>query len=133
MPEQQEMRVGDKQRIALVLASKASLGNTILRFRFDSTKIAVRGVSQSEWPGGAQVAPTVMQSIDPAGVVTIAISPQAAAPLKPGANVLLYLEVEAIAPCDSVISFDPFNAHVTSADGRAVNLQMADSPMTVKK
>ena len=133
MPEQQEMRVGDKQRIALVLASKASLGSTILRFRFDSTKIAVRSVSQSDWPGGSETAPTVMQSVDPAGVVTIAISPQAAAPLKPGANVLLYLEVEAIAPGDSVISFDPFNAHVTAADGRAVNLQMADSPMTVKK
>ncbi|HKC64546.1 MAG TPA: hypothetical protein VKB86_12975, partial [Pyrinomonadaceae bacterium] len=133
MPEQQEMHVGDKQRIALVLASKASLGSTILRFRFDSTKIAVRSVSQSDWPGGAQTAPTVMQSIDPAGIVTIAISPQAAAPLKPGANVLLYLEVEAIAPGDSVISFDPFNAHVTAADGRPVNLQMADSAMTVKK
>jgi len=133
MPEQQEMRVGDKQRIALVLASKASLGSTILRFRFDSTKIAVRSVSQSDWPGGSESAPTVMQSIDPAGVVTIAISPQAAAPLKPGANVLLYLEIEAIAPGDSVISFDPFNAHVTAADGRAVNLQTADSSMTVKK
>ena len=133
MPEQQEMRVGDKQRIALVLASKAPLGSTILRFRFDSTKIAVRSVSQSDWPGGAERAPTVMQSIDPKGVITIAISPQAAAPLKPGANVLLYLEVEAIAPGDSVISFDPFNAHVATADGRAVNLQMADSSMTVKK
>lgn len=133
MPEQQEMHVGDKQRIALVLASKASLGNTILRFRFDSTKIAVRSVSQTDWPGGAGKAPTVMQAIDPAGIVTIAISPQAATPLKPGANILLYLEVEAIAPGDSVISFDPFNAHVTAADGRAVNLKMADSPMTVKK
>nr|MDQ3819163.1 hypothetical protein [Acidobacteriota bacterium] len=120
-------------RIALVLASKASLGNTILRFRFDATKLAVRGVSQSEFPGGPERAPTVMQSVDPAGVVTIAISPQAAAPLKPGANVLLYLEVEAVAPGDSVISFDPFNAHVTAADGRAVTLQTNDSSMTVKK
>jgi hypothetical protein len=72
-----------------------------------------------------------MQSIDPAGLITLAISPQAGAPLKSGANVILYLEVEAVAAGECVVSFDP-GAQVVAADGRGVKLQVVEGRVAVK-
>lgn len=131
MAEGREMRVGEKQRIALVLISKEPLGNTLARLRFDPRVVAVRGISQGPWSGAAQSAPMVMQSIDPAGVIALAISPQAGAALKSGANVILYLEVEALAAGESVIIFDGEPQAVTS-DGHFVKLQVTESRVTVK-
>lgn len=132
LPTQQEMKVGEKQRIALVLISKEPLGNTILRLHFDPHFIAVRNVAAGDWPNGAATAPSIMQSIDPAGIVAVAISPQAGTPLKSGANIVLFLDVEAIATGESAISFDQANAHVVTSDGRAVKLQMIESRVAVK-
>ena len=132
MPGQQEMHVGEKQRIALVLVSKEPLGNAILRLRFDPRFIAVRGVAPGNWPDGAATQPSVMQSIDPAGVIAVAISPQAGTSLKTGANVVLFLDIEAVANGESVISFDQANAQIVTSDGRAVKLQMVESRLTVK-
>jgi general secretion pathway protein D len=131
MAEAQEMRVGQKQRIALVLVSKEPLGNTLARLHFDPRVLAVRGVSQGPWPDGAMSAPRLMQTIDPAGLIMLAIQPQAGAPLKAGANVILYLDIEALATGESVISFDE-NTQATTLDGRAVRLQLTESRMTVK-
>ncbi len=131
MAEGQEMRVGQKQRIALVLVSKEKLGNTLARLQFDPRFLAVRGISQGPWPDGAATAPIIMQSIDPAGLIMLAISPQAGAPLKTGANVVLYLEVEALAVGESAITFDE-NARAVTIDGRDVKMQMMESRITVK-
>jgi general secretion pathway protein D len=131
MAEKQEMRVGEKQRIALILISKESLGNTSMRLRFDPRVLAVRGISQGPWPDAAQSAPIVMQSIDPMGLIALAITPQQSAPLKSGASVILYLEVEALAGGDSTISFGPDVQTITS-DGRNVRLQLTESRVTVK-
>ena len=73
-----------------------------------------------------------MQSIDPAGIIAVAVSPQAGTSLKTGSNVVLYLDIEAVANGVSVISFDQANAQVVTADGRAVKLQMMESRVTVK-
>lgn len=131
MAEGQEMRVGQKQRIALVLVSKEKLGNTLARLHFDPRFLAVRGISQGPWPDGAPTAPIIMQSIDPAGLIMLAISPQAGAPLKSGANVVLYLEVEALAVGESAITFDD-NAQSATSDGHGVKMQMMESRITVK-
>lgn len=131
MPTGQEMRVGEKQRIALVVISKETLGNTTARLRFDPHVVAVRGISQGPWAGLAQSAPTIMQSIDPSGLILLAISPQAGAPLKSGASVILFLEVEALAAGETVISFEP-NAQAVTNDGRSVRLQLTESRLTVK-
>jgi general secretion pathway protein D len=132
MPGQPEMKVGEKQRIALVLVSKEPINNAILRLNFDPRYVAVRSVVPGNWADGAATAPSVMQSIDPAGVVGLAISAQAGASLKTGANVVLFLDIEAIAAGESAISFDQANAHVVTSDGRAVKLQMVESRVTVK-
>jgi general secretion pathway protein D len=132
MPGQAEMKVGEKQRIALVLVSKEPLGNAILRLNFDPRYVAVRSVVPGNWPDGAATQPSIMQSIDPAGIIGVAISPQANASLKTGANVVLFLDIEAIATGESVIGFDQANAHVVTSDGRTVKLQMIESRVTVK-
>ena len=132
LPVEQEMKVGEKQRIALVLVSKESLGNTLMRLHFDPQKLAVKSVAQGSWSGEAQTAPTIMQSIDPTGMVAIAISPQAGSPLKSGANIVLYFEVEGVALGESVLSLDPASAQVFTADGRTVKLQTVESRLTVK-
>jgi hypothetical protein len=132
LPVEQEMKVGEKQRIALVLVSKESLGNTIMRLRFDPAKLSIKSVIQGAWSGDAQSAPTIMQSIDPKGTVAIAISPQAGSALKSGANVVLYFEVEGVAQGESVLSLDPVSAQVFTADGRTVKLQTVESRLTVK-
>jgi general secretion pathway protein D len=131
IPAGKEMRVGEKQRIALVIISKEPIGNAIARLHFDPRVLAVRSVSQGPWPEGAQSQPTIMQSIDPAGLLTLAISPQAGAPIKSGASVVLFLEVEALAAGEGVISFDE-NTQASTADGRGLKLKMAESRMTVK-
>jgi general secretion pathway protein D len=133
MTEAQEMRVGERRRVALVLISKEPLGNVIARLRFDPRSLAVRGISQGARTDSTQQGqqPLLMQSIDPAGLVTLAISPQAGAALKSGANVVLYLEVEALAAGESSISFDE-HTQVVAADGRSVKLQMVESRLTVK-
>jgi hypothetical protein len=103
-----------------------------MRLHFDPKVVAVRSVSPGVWLDGAQTQPSIMQAIDPAGIVAIAISPQSGAPLKTGANVVLFLDIEALATGESVINFDPTNLNVVTADGRAVKLQMAESRLTVK-
>ena len=132
LPGQPEMHVGEKQRIALVLVSKEPLGNAILRLNFDPRYVAVRNVSPGNWPDGAATQPSVMQSIDPAGIIALAVSPQAGTALKTGANVVLFLDIEAVAAGESIITFDQANAHVVTSDGRAVKLQMVESRVTVK-
>lgn len=127
----QEMRVGQKQRIALVIISKQPLGNTLARLHFDSRILAVRGISQGPWPDGASSAPRLMQSIDPSGLIMLVISPQAGAPLKSGANVVLYLDIEALAVGESAITFDE-NTQATALDGQGVKMQLTESRVTVK-
>lgn len=132
VPVAPEMRVGGKQRVALTLVSNEPLGNAIMRLRFDPRSVIVRSVSPGAWEGNAQAAPTIMQSIDPAGVVAVAVSPQAGSPMKAGANVVLYLEVEAVAAGESVLTLDPASVQVFTADGRAVKLQAVESRLVVK-
>ncbi|HEY0378233.1 MAG TPA: secretin N-terminal domain-containing protein [Pyrinomonadaceae bacterium] len=129
--EKQEMRVGEKQRVALVVVTKEALGATTARLRFDPKVLAVRGISQSAWPDGAASAPAVMQSIDPAGTIMLIVQPQSGSPLKSGESVILFLEVEALASGDSVISFGP-DAHIIAPSGHGVSLQLTESRLTVK-
>ena len=131
MAERQEMRVGEKQRVALVLVSKEPLGAVTARLRFDPRLLAVRGVSQGDWPDGASSAPILMQSIDPDGMITLVIQPRSGAPLKSGVSVILFLEVEALAAGEGVIRFGP-DAYIVAPNGRGVSLQLTESRLTVK-
>ena len=131
MAERQEMSVGEKQRVALVLVSKESLGAATARLRFDPKIMAVRGVSQGVWPDGPGTTPAVTQSIDPTGMVTLVVTSRPGAPLKTGESVILFLDVEALAAGEGVIRFGP-DAHIVALDGRGVSLQLTETRLMVK-
>jgi general secretion pathway protein D len=129
MTAQQEMRVGEKQRIALTLISSAALNSASVRLRFDSRFVAVRGISQGNTPTAG--APVVMQSIDPSGVVTISVVPPAGVTLKTGASVLVFLDIEALAAGETAISFEKDNVQLSSA-GTRLTPQLFESRIVVK-
>ncbi|HYY57156.1 MAG TPA: secretin N-terminal domain-containing protein, partial [Pyrinomonadaceae bacterium] len=76
MSERQEMRVGEKQRLALLLMTNAPLGTALLALRFDPRTIALRGVTKGLTSVQGAV-PSVMQSVDPNGMLLISVSPTA--------------------------------------------------------
>jgi general secretion pathway protein D len=135
MPQQQEMRAGEKRRIALMLTTTEPLGPAAVKLQFDSRFIAIRGISQGDGltVGGASASPTIMQSIDPNGLVMLMVTPPAGAPLKAGASVMIYLDIEAIAAGDGAIGFDKDNTHLVAADGRGVVLQLVQGRIVVLK
>jgi hypothetical protein len=122
------MRVGEKQRLAMVLISNAQLNSAMVRLRFDPRFIAVRGITQGD---SSQSAPVIMQAIDPSGMVTISVMSPAGATFKTGANVLVFLDIEAIATGESTLLFEKDNVHLSAAASQAT-LQLFDSKIVVK-
>ncbi len=134
IPEQQEMRVGDKRRLMLMLKTDAPLGLAVVTFRFDPHSIAVRNVlPASLTTSSGTAAPTLAQSIDAAnGVLLVSITPPAGTSSLTSAGVLLTLDIEAIGAGESAVTFDTNNTHIVATDGRDVLLQLARSRITVK-
>lgn len=50
-----------------------------------------------------------------------------------GSGSLVFIEVEAIGPGDSGITFDKANMHLVAADGRAVVLELAQGRTIIKQ
>ena len=73
----------------------------------------------------------VTQSIDPTGLIALAVSPQTGAPLKSGESIILYLEIEALATGETVIGFEP-TGEATNARGYGVTMQMTETRLIVK-
>src|ERR1051325_9782332 len=132
MSERQEMRAGEKQRLALLLTTNAPLGTALLAVRFDPRTIAVRGVSRG-LANAQGVLPSVMQSVDPNGLVLISVSPLPDTPLAAGSHVLLYLDIEALAGGESRITFDQGNMYINASDGRRVQLSVVPGRLMVKQ
>jgi hypothetical protein len=128
MPTQAEMRVGEKQRLALTLIASTPLNSAMVRLRFDPRFIAVRGISQGD---SAKSAPTVMQSIDPSGIVTISLMPPVGVNFKTGASVLVFLDIEAVAPGESAFSFEKDSVSL-SFTGTQLAPQLFESKIVVK-
>jgi general secretion pathway protein D len=133
VPEQQEMRVGDKRRLALVLKTDAPLGIAVLTLRFDPKSIAIRGVSVGNLFAGMQNgAPTLTQSVTPSGMLLISVTPPAGTQMT-GAGVLLFIDIEAVSAGESAIGFDKENIHLIATDGRSVMMQFVQSSVRVKQ
>lgn len=134
IPERQEMRVGDKRRLMLMLKTDAPLGLAVVTFRFDPHSIAVRNVLPvSLTTSSGTAAPTLAQSIDAAnGVLLVSLTPPAGTSSLTSAGVLLTLDIEAIGAGESAVTFDTNNTHIVATDGRDVLLQLARSRITVK-
>ncbi len=133
IPERNEMRVGEKRRLALVLKTDAPLGLAVVTLRFDPRTVAVRNVATGNLFAGQQTAqPNITQSINPNGMLLVSIAPPTGAPMT-GAGVLIFIDIEALATGDSVISFDKDNMHLIAADGRTLSLQLVQSEVSVKQ
>ncbi|HEY0006351.1 MAG TPA: secretin N-terminal domain-containing protein [Pyrinomonadaceae bacterium] len=133
-PEKQEMRAGQKQRVALSLGTIEQLGSATFKLRFDSRSIAVRGISQGSLLTGASgTAPTLLQSIDPAGSLFISVQTPAGTPLKTGMNILLFIEIEALASGESEIVFEQETIRLATQDGRNAAIQLVPARLSVKQ
>ena len=133
--ERPQMRVGEKQRIALAIVTPEALGAATFKLRFNPHGIAVRGVSQGTLlsAGVPGTAPTLLQSIDPAGTLFISVQTPASTPLKTGRNILIFVEVEAMAGGLREIVFDQESVRLTAPDGRTVRAQFVPVSITVRQ
>jgi len=131
VPESQEMRVGEKRRLMLVLKTDAPLNLATATLRFDPRVIAVRSVSKGALFGEKTAAPIIMQSLDPQGVLLVSVTPASVAPTFSGEGVMLMIEVEALAPGESAVSFDSDKVKFIAADARNVKTQVVQSKVKV--
>lgn len=131
IPERNEMRVGEKRRLALVLKTDAPLGLAVVTLRFDPRTVAIHNVATGNLFAGQQSAPTITQSVT-GGVLLVSIAPPAGAPMT-GAGVLVFVDIEALATGESAINFDKDNMHLIASDGRNISLQLVQSQVIVRQ
>jgi hypothetical protein len=133
LPEQQDIRVGEKRRLALILKTDAPLGLAVITLRFDPRAVAVRGVSIGNLFAGVQGGPpTLTQSVNAVGVLLVSVAPPPGA-LMTGAGVLIFVDIEATGAGESALSFDKDNMQLIASDGRSVLMQFIPARITVKQ
>jgi general secretion pathway protein D len=128
------LKVGERRHLAIELNSVTPLAMAVLAMRFDPRVVKVRAVSAGTLlPTEQGIAPTIGQSIDPAGQCLISISTlNSKIPIK-GTGVLVWLDVEAIGAGDARFSFDQNMVHVVATDAREVVLDFKPGNAIVKQ
>ncbi len=132
IPERNEMRVGEKRRLALVLKTDAPLGLAVVTLRFDPRTVTIRNVASGNLFAGQQSVPTITQSVNQGGVLLVSIAPPTGTTMS-GAGVLIFVDIEALAAGASAVTFDNNNMHLIAADGRNMTLQLVQSEVIVKQ
>ncbi|MCA1558610.1 MAG: cohesin domain-containing protein, partial [Acidobacteria bacterium] len=135
LPKLQEMRVGERRRIALLLKTDAPLGLIALTFKFDPRQLRISEVSTGNLlaTGEQGVKPMLTQSVDAKGLLLVSVAPPTGAQPLTGAGILVFIDIEAIASGESSFSFDKNNVHLIAVDGRSVLLDMSEVKVTVKQ
>jgi general secretion pathway protein D len=132
LPEQQDLKVGERRRVMVFLKTDAPLGLATATLRFDTRSLAVRSVSQGMLSSDKAAAPVLTQSIDSEkGVLFVSVSPAAGAQPITGEGLLLVIEVEALAAGDAVLQFDADKLHLIATDGRTVRPKATAGRMKV--
>jgi general secretion pathway protein D len=131
IPERNEMRVGEKRRLALVLKTDAPLGLAVVTLRFDPRTVAIHNVATGNLFAGQQSVPTITQSVT-GGVLLVSIAPPTGTPMT-GAGVLVFVDIEALATGESALNFDKDNMHLIASDGRNITLQLVQSQVIIKQ
>ena len=129
---QPEMRVGQKQRLMILVKTGTPLSLAATTMRFDPRLFAVRAVTKGNLFDGAQSGATLTQSIDPTGSLLAVIAPAAGTQIN-GMGVLLLVEVEALAPGESDITFERSGVHFMATDGRSIAPQLTQAHFVVKQ
>lgn len=130
LSEATELRAGMRQRIAVALETDATLASALVALKFDPAKIRVIGLTQGN--AGNGVATELMQRIQPNGEVSVFVMPQNRGQLKPGASVLFYVEVEALAAGENALNFNATSTRLTTASNQAATLRFAPTGLVVK-
>jgi hypothetical protein len=135
LPKLQEMRVGERRRIALLLKTDAPLGLAALTFKFDPQQVRVHEVSMGNLLAGSNGAaqPVLTQSVDARGLLIVSVAPSTGAQPMTGAGVLIFIDIEAVAPGESSFSFDKNNVHLVASDGRGVLMDLSEVKVVVKQ
>jgi general secretion pathway protein D len=120
LPEAQDLKVGERRRVMVLLKTDAPVGLATATLRFDPRALAVRSVSPASLASDKSGAPVVTQSVDPAGVLVFSVSPAAGAQPLTGEGLLLFIEVEGLAAGDGSLRFDADKVHLIATDGRSV-------------
>jgi hypothetical protein len=132
LPDQQDVKVGERRRVMVFLKTDAPLGLATATLRFDPRALAVRSVTQGVLSTDRAAAPVLTQSTDAEkGVLFVSISPASGAQPLTGEGLLLVIEVEALAPGEAVIQFDTDKLHLIATDGRTVRPKAADGRIKV--
>jgi general secretion pathway protein D len=130
---QKEMRVGEKQRLMLLVKTSTPLGLAAATLKFDPRFVAVRGVTHGSLFGeGKESLPTITPSIDPRGSLLALIAPAANTPIN-GMGVLLFVEIEAVAVGESDVTLDQAGIHLMSVAGQNVATQLGHTRLVVKQ
>jgi general secretion pathway protein D len=135
LPRLQELRVGERRRLSLLLKTNAPLGLAALTFKFDPQQLRIGGVSMGNLlvAGEQGAQPILTQSVDAKGLLLVSVAPPAGAQPITGAGILVFIDIEAVAPGESSFSFDNNNVHLVAADGRSVLLDLSEVKVVVKQ
>jgi general secretion pathway protein D len=128
-PANEVLKVGEQRRFAVEIKSDVALSLAVLALRFDPKVIKVTAVSSgSLFPSGK--VPILTQSVDPSGMCLISVSANGA--LMQGSGSLVILQVEAIGPGNTGMTFDEGNMHLVAVDAQGVVLEFAQGPTITK-
>jgi hypothetical protein len=120
LPEAQDLKVGERRRVMVLLKTDAPVGLATATLRFDPRALAVRSVLPASLAADKSGAPVVTQSVDPGGVLVFSVSPAAGAQPLTGEGLLLFIEVEGLAAGDGSLRFDADKVHFIATDGRSI-------------
>jgi general secretion pathway protein D len=130
-PEQAEMSVGKRQRVAVTLRGARPLGSALAVLRFDPKVLRVVGSSPGSLLAAAEGArPTA--SVDPNGIVVFIGEGSGAIPAD-GEGILFFIEVEALAPGDGALWLDEGAGRLTARDGSNLAAKAGRASISVKE
>ncbi|MDQ2920918.1 MAG: hypothetical protein M3R52_04795, partial [Acidobacteriota bacterium] len=131
------LKVGEKRWFTLKLNSDVSLALATVALRFDPKTVKVRTVSAgtllARVKAGTEPGASLTQSIDPAGVCLVSISNLNGVASIKGEGVLLFIEVEGLAPGDAGIIFEKGATHFVGTDARDVVVEVSPVRASVKQ
>jgi general secretion pathway protein D len=131
------LKVGEKRWVTLKLNSDVSLALGTVALRFDPKVLKIRTISagtlMARVKSGSEPSASITQSIDPAGVCLVSISNLNGVASIKGEGVLLFIEVEALAPGDAGITLEKAAMHFLGTDARDVVVEVSPVRAMVKQ
>ncbi len=128
------MRVGDKQRLFVLIKTGTPLDLAAATLHFDPRVLAVRSVTLGNmFANASQAQPSLTQTVDPLGSIVAALAPAAGTQIN-GMGVLLFIDVEAVSTGESEVGFQTAGVHLlASSSGRTLQPQLSPARLIVAK